>query len=135
MLAHGLHYTPEDMMRIALAKPSGPGDAYRHGSIYKWDPPEPPSGAILVAHDGYRNAGQRPPGEVDVRRVIDEVQAAYRIDRRRVSISGFSLGGSVAFWVPFHAFSVFSATTPNGGACARRWSSSRRSRKPHSFPS
>ncbi len=112
MLAHGLEYTPEDMMRIALAKPSGPGEALRSGSIYKWDPPEPPNGAILVAHDGYGNAGQRAPGEVDVRRVIDEMKAAYRIDPRRVSISGFSLGGSVAFWVPFHAPSVFSASAP-----------------------
>lgn len=112
MLAHGLEYTPEDMMRIALAKPSGPGEALRSGAIYKWDPPEPPSGAILVAHDGYGNAGQRAPGEVDVRRVIDEMKAAYRIDPRRVSISGFSLGGSVAFWVPFHAPSVFSASAP-----------------------
>ena len=112
MLAHGLDYTPEDMLRIALAKPSGPGEALRSGAIYRWDPPEPPSGAILVAHDGYGNAGQRAPGEVDVRRVIDEMKAAYRIDPRRVSISGFSLGGSVAFWVPFHAPSVFSAAAP-----------------------
>jgi len=115
MLAHGLEYTPEDMLRIALAKPSGPGEALRTGSIYRWDPPEPPSGAILVAHDGYGNAGQRAPGEVDVRRVIDEMKAAYRIDPRRVSISGFSLGGSVAFWVPFHAPSVFSAASPMCG--------------------
>lgn len=112
MLAHGLHYTPEDMLRIALARPSGPGEAQRSGSIYTWDPPEPSGGAILVAHDGYVNAGQRAPGEVDVRRVIDEMKAAYRIDARRVSISGFSLGGSVAFWVPLHAPSVFAAAAP-----------------------
>lgn len=112
MLAHGLAYTPEDMMRIALGKPSGPGEALRTGVIYKWDPPEPPSGAILVAHDGYGDAGQRAPGEVDVRRVIGEMKAAYRIDPRRVSISGFSLGGSVAFWVPFRTPSEFSAAAP-----------------------
>jgi len=112
MLAHGLAYTPEDMMRIALGKPSGPGEALRSGAFYRWDPPEPPAGAILVAHDGYGNAGQRAPGEVDVRRVIDEMKAAYRIDPRRVSISGFSLGGSVAFWVPFRTPSEFSAAAP-----------------------
>ncbi len=112
VLAHGLAYTPEDMMRIAFGKPSGPGEAFRSGALWKWNPPEPPGDAIVVAHDGYGNAGQRPPGEVDVRRVIDEVKAAYRVDARRVSISGFSLGGSVSFWVPFHAASVFSAAAP-----------------------
>jgi predicted esterase len=112
MTSHGLEYTPEDMLRIAFAKPSGPGESYRNGAIYKWDPPEHPSGAIVVAHDGYGNAGQRIPGEVDVLRVIEEVKAAYRIDPRRVSITGFSLGGSVAFWVPFRSPSLFAAAAP-----------------------
>jgi hypothetical protein len=112
VLAHGLAYTPEDMMRIALGKPSGPGEARRSGVIWKWDAPEPPDDAILVAHDGYGNAGQRPPGEMDVRRVIAEMRAAYRVDRLKISIAGFSLGGSVAFWVPFHSPSLFSGAGP-----------------------
>lgn len=112
MLAHGLHYTPEDMMRIAFGRPSGPGEAFRAGHVHTWNPPDAPQGAIVVAHDGYRNGGQRPPGEVDVHAVLDEVERAYRVNPRKVSLSGFSLGGSVAFWVPFHSPSRFSASAP-----------------------
>ncbi len=112
ILSHGLHYSPEDMMRIAFAKPTGPNEAFRAGHIYTWNPPDAPNGAIVVAHDGYRNGGQRPPGEADVLRVIAEMQSAYRINPRKISISGFSLGGSTAFWVPFHSPSVFSASAP-----------------------
>ncbi|MCC6619756.1 MAG: prolyl oligopeptidase family serine peptidase [Deltaproteobacteria bacterium] len=112
VLSHGLAYTPEDMLRIAFAKPAGPKEAWASGVIHGWDPPSLPTGALVVAHDGYGNAGQRPPGEHDVLRVIDEMQAAYRVDPRRVSISGFSLGGSVAFWVPFHQPDRFAAAAP-----------------------
>lgn len=115
MLAHGLHYTPEDMLRIAFGKPSGPGEAFRAGHVHTWNPPDAPQGALVVAHDGYRNGGQRPPGEVDVHAVLDDIERAYRTNPRKVSISGFSLGGSVAFWVPFHAPTRFSASAPMCG--------------------
>jgi predicted esterase len=115
MLAHGLHYTPEDMLRIAFGKPSGPGEAFRAGHVHTWNPPDAPQGALVVAHDGYRNGGQRPPGEVDVHAVLDDVQRAYRTNPRKVSISGFSLGGSVAFWVPLHTPTRFSASVPMCG--------------------
>lgn len=117
MLAHGLHYTPEDMMRIAFGKPTGPGEAFRAGHIHNWKAPlpDPPQGALVVAHDGYRNGGQRPPGEVDVHAVLDDVERAYRTNPRKVSLSGFSLGGSVAFWVPFHTPTRFSAAVPMCG--------------------
>jgi len=112
MLAHGLEYTPEDMLRIALSKPAGPKEAWASGVTYAWDPPATPNGALLVADDGYGNAGQRAPGQHDMMRVLDEMEAAYRVDPRRVSISGFSLGGSVAFWVPLHYPSRFAGAAP-----------------------
>ncbi len=111
-LSHGLNYTPEDMLRIALAKPAGPREVWASGVIYKWDPPAAPKGAILVADDGFVNAGQRPQGELDVFEVIARTRALYDIDPQRISITGFSLGGSVAFWAAFHAPDLFSAAAP-----------------------
>ena len=108
--AHGLNYTPEDMARIALALPTRPGAALAMASPLDFPFKDP--GAIVVSPDGYGDAGHRPPGEVDTLRVIDEVRRAYRIDPQRISITGFSLGGSVAFWVPLHYPDVFSAAAP-----------------------
>ncbi|MFO0747762.1 MAG: prolyl oligopeptidase family serine peptidase [Myxococcota bacterium] len=112
VLAHGLEYTPEDMLRIAFAKPAGPKEAWASGVTYGWDPPATPAGALVVADDGFGNAGSRPPGEADVLQVIDEMQAAYRVDPRRMSISGFSLGGSTTFWVAFHHPDMFGGAAP-----------------------
>lgn len=111
-LSHGLNYTPEDMIRIALGKPSGAREVWASGLIYKWDPPPTPKGAILVADDGFGNAGQRPQGELDVFESIARTRQAYDIDPQRISITGFSLGGSVAFWAAFHAPDLFSAAAP-----------------------
>lgn len=112
VLAHGLEYTPEDMLRIAFAKPSGPKEAWASGVTYGWSPPAAPSGALVVATDGFGNAGSRPPGEADTLAVIADVKAAYAIDPRRVSISGFSLGGSTTFWVALHNPDLFGGAAP-----------------------
>jgi predicted esterase len=72
----------------------------------------PDQRAILVAPWGYGNAGPRPIGEEDIVRVVDEMRAAYRIDDRRISMTGYSLGGTVAFVVPLHYPDRFSAAAP-----------------------
>ncbi|MCA9513354.1 MAG: prolyl oligopeptidase family serine peptidase, partial [Myxococcales bacterium] len=105
--AHGLFYTPEAMARIISGKPTGPGP-WRRGEDFEFRD----VGALIVSPDGYGNAGHRPPGERDLLRVIDEVRAAYRVDDDRVSLTGFSLGGSVGFWLPFHHPDLFSAAAP-----------------------
>src|SRR5262245_54874929 len=69
-------------------------------------------GAFLVAPWGYGDSGQRHPGEDDVLRVIDEMRERYPIDPRRVSITGYSLGGTVSFTVPLHYPDRFSASAP-----------------------
>ncbi|PIE17032.1 MAG: hypothetical protein CSA66_06935 [Proteobacteria bacterium] len=107
--AHGLLYSPEDMARIISGTPSRPGRALSKASRQFAFPDH---GALVVAHDGYGDAGHRPPGEVDILRVIAEVKAAYRVDPDRVSLTGFSLGGSVGFWVPLHSPDLFSAAAP-----------------------
>ncbi len=105
--SHGLGYSPEDTLRITAGVPTRPGDDYdvlttpiRHAR------------ALVVAPSGYGDVGHRPPGELDVLRVVDEVRAAYRVDPRGVSITGFSLGGTVAFTAALHHPDRFAAAAP-----------------------
>jgi len=108
--SHGLRYSAEDMIRIVSGHPTPPGGARaaRHGLAF----PPPAVDALIVAHHGYGDAGHRAPGELDVLRVIDEVSRAYRVDPRRVTLTGFSLGGSVAFWVPLRYPDRFAGAAP-----------------------
>ncbi|PKN57897.1 MAG: hypothetical protein CVU56_08700 [Deltaproteobacteria bacterium HGW-Deltaproteobacteria-14] len=108
--AHGLFYDPEDMVRIVTGKPMGPGATLARGLPEQFSFGDPD--ALIVADDGYGDAGQRPPGELDVLRVIEEVRRSYDVDPRRISLTGFSLGGSVAFWIPLHHPDLFSAAAP-----------------------
>lgn len=76
-------------------------------------PPLPNLGAIVAAPSGYGNSGTRLPGEDDAMRVLEEMKAAYPvIDPRRVSMTGYSLGGTVSFAVPLHHPGVFAAAAP-----------------------
>ncbi|HEY4120912.1 MAG TPA: alpha/beta hydrolase-fold protein, partial [Byssovorax sp.] len=75
-------------------------------------PAIPTYDALLVAPTGYVNSGQRLPGEDDVLRVVEDVEEAYRVDASRVSITGYSLGGTTSFVVPLHYPDVFSSAAP-----------------------
>ncbi len=128
VLSHGLGYTPEDMLSIALGKPAGPHGAEATGRVHSLAPPDVPRGAILVAPDGYGSAGQRPPGRTDVLDVLADALARFSVDPNRVTLSGFSLGGSVAFWVPLLYPDRFAAAAPLCGypnlhdySSVRRW--------------
>lgn len=69
-------------------------------------------GAIYAAPWGYGNGGARPVGEQDVLAVIRDMNEAYRIDDRRIGLTGYSLGGTVSFVLPLHFPDVFSAAAP-----------------------
>lgn len=107
---HGLDNPPEIALRTVI------GEAPDKDTDRAWAarhlPAFPDQRAILAAPSGYGNAGQRPLGEHDVLAVIDEVKAHYRIDPRRISITGYSMGGTVAFVVPLHYPDLFSASAP-----------------------
>lgn len=57
----------------------------------------PNIGALVVCPDGFGDVGYRYPGELDVLRVIAEVSGAYRVDPRRVTVTGPSMGGIGTF--------------------------------------
>lgn len=94
VVAHGLNGKPEDALRTAL------GNEWRDRR------------AVLAAPWGFKHSGQRLLGEHDTLRVIEEMKDAYRLHPRRVSITGASLGGTVAFTVPLHHPGHFGAAVP-----------------------
>jgi len=107
---HGLNGSPDEMIRITGGIERERGvtrEAFARLPVELED-----RGAILVAPWGFGNVGQRPPGELDVMRVVEAMKSAYRIDPRRVSITGASLGGTVAFVVPLHYPDQFSMAAP-----------------------
>jgi len=82
--------------------------------------------AIFVSPYGHRNAMFRFMGESDVLRVIDEMQAAYNIDSRRIYLTGLSMGGIGTFDIGLHHADQFAALLSLAGtADLRRYSEMR----------
>ena len=108
--AHGLDNPAEVALRTVIGE--APEDNMNGRWAARHLPAFPDQGAILAAPWAYGNAGPRHLGEHDVLAVVDEMLAHYRIDPRRVSITGYSLGGTVAFTVPLHYPDRFSASAP-----------------------
>lgn len=110
MVFHGLNNEPPEALRALI------GEA-RSGGMSRLQarremPRFPDTGALLVSPWGYGDNGQRLMGEWDVMRVTQEIQRVYRVDPRRVSLTGYSLGGTVAFTAPLHHPDVFSMAAP-----------------------
>ncbi len=107
---HGLTHQAEHALRAVIGQATqedeNPDASARHLPGFS------SMGAILVAPWGYGKSGPRQLGEHDILRVIEEMKSAYRVDATRVSITGYSLGGTVAFALPLHYPSIFSAAAP-----------------------
>jgi hypothetical protein len=75
-------------------------------------PRMPEQGALLVAPWGYGDAGVQPVVEHDLLRVLDELRASYPVDGGRVSLTGYSMGGTLSFVAPLHHPDRFAAAAP-----------------------
>jgi hypothetical protein len=108
---HGLNGEPGQALRTVVGLAP---DREKMNAPYEMRhlPPLPTYNALIVAPDGYGNSGQRLPGEDDVLRVLEEIEAVYPVDPSRVTITGYSLGGTVSFVVPLHYPSLFAASGP-----------------------
>ncbi len=110
VVSHGRNRLPEHALRTLVGE--APDDHMTLRFAARNLPAFPDQGAILVAPWGYDEGGPHPLGEDDLLRVVGEMSSAYAVDPRRVSLTGYSLGGTVAFVAPLHYPDVFSASAP-----------------------
>ncbi len=108
--SHGLGNRPEVALRVVVGEAPEGGFQGTHEARHFSGLPD--MGAFIVAPWQFGNSGQRHLGEADLLHVIDEVRAHYPINDRRVSITGYSLGGTVSFVLPLHYPDVFSSSAP-----------------------
>lgn len=110
VVAHGMDRLPEHALRTLVGHP--PDDTMSLDFAAKHLPRVPDHRAILVAPWQHGDAGPHAPGEADLARVLDDVAATWPVDEARVSITGYSLGGTVAFVGPVRSPDRFSAAAP-----------------------
>jgi dienelactone hydrolase len=90
-----------------------------------------PDGAIVVHPFGRQCVGYKSAGETDVMEAIDFVCKNYPVDKDRVVLMGFSMGGAGAWHLAAHYTDRFVAVSPGAGfADTSRY----QNLKPENFP-
>ncbi|MFL2869713.1 MAG: sulfatase-like hydrolase/transferase [Pirellulaceae bacterium] len=74
-----------------------------------------PAHAIVVHPFGRHCMGFKSAGEIDVLEVVEEVSRRYNIDRERVILMGFSMGGAGAWHIGAHYADQWAAVSPGAG--------------------
>ena len=69
---------------------------------------------VLHVYGRYCNANKF-AGEVDLFEAIDDVSRKYRIDRERMAVRGFSMGGAATWHIAAHHAGVWAAAAPGAG--------------------
>ncbi len=110
LVAHGRDRLPEHALRTLIGQ--APDEHMTLRFAERNLPAFPDQGALLAAPWGYGNAGVLPLGEQDLSSVIAELSRAYRVDPTRVTLTGYSLGGTVSFAAPLHTPDRFAAAAP-----------------------
>ena len=109
-VAHGKNRLPEHALRTLVGEP--PDDTMTLSYAAHHLPRMPEQGALLVAPWGYGDAGVQPVAEHDLSSVLDELRASYPVDADRVSLTGYSMGGTLSFVAPLHHPDRFAAAAP-----------------------
>ena len=74
-----------------------------------------PPGAIVVHPFGRQCVGYKSAGETDVMEAIEFVAGHYPVDRQRIVLMGFSMGGAGAWHLAAHYAERFVAVSPGAG--------------------
>lgn len=74
-----------------------------------------PSGAIVLYPFGRHCVGYKHAGEIDVLEAVDAIARRYPIDRDRVVLIGFSMGGAGAWHLGAHYADRWVAVAPGAG--------------------
>ncbi|MCC7237655.1 MAG: prolyl oligopeptidase family serine peptidase [Bryobacterales bacterium] len=69
---------------------------------------------VLHLYGRYCNANKF-AGEVDLFEAIDDVSQKYRIDRERIAVRGFSMGGAATWHIAAHHAGEWAAAAPGAG--------------------
>jgi len=131
----GLYYevVPETRQRYVLSIPDSYGDGERVPLVlvlhYAWPGSLPPYygedllanivrpalrdlGAILVAPDCLHRDWSNPESEAEVNHLLDVVGDEYRVDRGKVIVTGYSLGGKGTWYMAARNQDLFTAALP-----------------------
>ena len=74
----------------------------------------PPDTFVLHPYSRYCN-GQKFAGETDAFEALEHVQKNYQIDRNRIAVRGFSLGGAACWHMAVHHPTHWAAAAPGAG--------------------
>lgn len=74
-----------------------------------------PEHAIVLHPWGRHCVGYKSAGEIDVLEAVDHVASQYKIDRRRIVLMGFSMGGAGCWHVGAHYADRWVAMSPGAG--------------------
>jgi len=72
-------------------------------------------GAIIVAPDSLRGDWSTPENERAVKELLDNVLGSYNIDKKKIVVTGFSMGGAGAWHIAEKYPDYFSAVIPVSG--------------------
>jgi predicted esterase len=99
---------------------AGP-DEIRMAELYAWYAKKNSRECVVLRSTG-RGPGSvyQNYGELDVLEGIEDVVAKYPIDRDRISVTGFSMGGAATWYLASHYPELFAAAAPMAGYCDYR---------------
>lgn len=108
-------YDPKFPVALVLVlHPGGERSAY-YGALYlrqMFEPALRGLDAIFIAPDCPTNAWSDPAADRAVMALIEQTQKAYAIDRRRVLVTGFSMGGRGTWFMSSRHADLFTAAIP-----------------------
>jgi dienelactone hydrolase len=97
-----------------------------HAGVTCDRPSVEPRPTLVVAPLGFGDAFYRLLGERDVHHVVQRVRRLYRVDRRRITITGLSMGGTAAVELAFQRPHLYAGVFALCGYYDRRLDSSTR---------
>ena len=87
----------------------------------------------MVVPHARGNSGYTGPAEKDLVQMIRQLTARYRIDEKRLVVTGFSMGGGGTWRLVSDYPDMFETAIPMGGGMPRHWYG-KREEKPKPFP-
>jgi predicted peptidase len=108
-------YDPDEPRPLVLALHAGGQRFPGYGRVFMQQIVQPAAAgleAVIVAPDCPTNAWSDPLAEQAVVQLLDHLAATYAIDRRRVLVTGFSLGGRGTWFMASRHGDLFTAAIP-----------------------